>query len=52
MQCQAAGRCDCSPAPASSPCPCVRWGPGNSGSHSNRLAAGYGSEKGGRGEGV
>ena len=40
-QCPAAGCCDCSPAPAASPCPRTRWGPGNSGPRAGRLASWY-----------
>ena len=40
-QCPAAGCCDCSPAPAASPCPRTRWGPGNSGHRAGRLASWY-----------
>ena len=46
-QCPAAGCCDCSPAPAASPCPRTRWGPGNSGHRAGRLASWYETGVGG-----
>ena len=39
--CPVPGCCDCSPAPAASPCPRTRWGPGNSGHRAGRLASWY-----------
>ena len=46
-QCPAAGCCDCSPAPAASPSPRTRWGPGNSGHRAGRLASWYETGAGG-----